>query len=71
MAVISVRINQEEARMLQYLTDYFHEDRSALFKKSLYEMYEDIQDIKFIDKYIDGSKKKKRKFVSADDLFGK
>lgn len=69
MAIVSVRLNQKEEKILKYLTDYFHEDKSTLFKKSLYEMYEDIQDIKFIDSYIDNSTKKKREFIKGDDLF--
>ena len=69
MAVVSVRLNKDEERILDYLTEYFHEEKSTLFKKSLYEMYEDIQDIKFIENYIEESKSKKREFVSGDDLF--
>jgi hypothetical protein len=37
MAVVSVRLNREEEKILNYLTDYFHED---------------IQDIKFIEEHI-------------------
>jgi hypothetical protein len=33
MAVVSVRLNDEEEKILEYLTDYFHEDKSTLFKK--------------------------------------
>ena len=69
MAVVSVRLNKDEERILDYLTEYFHEEKSTLFKKSLYEMYEDIQDIKFIENYIEESNIKKREFVSGDDLF--
>ncbi len=54
---------------LKYLSDYFNEDRSSFFKKSLYEMYEDIQDLKFVDKYIKDSSKGERRFISADNLF--
>nr|MDA3941542.1 DUF6290 family protein [Spirochaetia bacterium] len=59
MAVVSVRLNKDEEQILEYLTEYFHEEKSTLFKKSLYEMYEDIQDIKFIESYIEKSKVKK------------
>ncbi len=68
MAVISVRLNKEEEKMLNYLSEYFHEDKSTLFKKSMYNSYEDIQDIKFIDRYLQKSKKKKPDFVSGDDF---
>ena len=69
MAVVSVRLNKEEEKVLDYLSDYFHEDKSTLFKKSMQHLYEDIQDIKFIDKYINKSIKKKPEFISGDDFF--
>ena len=67
MAVVSVRLNKEEEKILNFLTEYFHEEKSSLFKKSMYELYEDIQDIKFIEEHI--SKRKNREFISGDDLF--
>lgn len=36
MAVVSVRLNKDEEQILDYLTEYFHEEKSTLFKKSLY-----------------------------------
>lgn len=69
MAVISVRLNDKEEKILEHLSDYLHEDKSTLFKKSLYELYEDVQDIKFVDKYIKDTSKRKRRFVAAADLF--
>lgn len=69
MAVVSVRLNDNEERILDYLTDYFHEDKSSLFKKSLFELYEDIQDIKFIESYEKKAKRKKPVFISGEKLF--
>lgn len=66
MAIVSVRLNEEEEKILAYLADYFHEDKSTLFKKSLYELYEDIQDIRFIEENIET--KKKQQFISASEL---
>ena len=68
MAVISVRLNEEEERILEYLSEYYHEDKSTLFKKSMYELYEDIQDIRFIESYISNGNKKSKKFLSAEEL---
>jgi predicted transcriptional regulator len=67
MAVVSVRLNREEEKILDYLTEYFHEDKSSLFKKSMFELYEDIQDIKFIEEHI--AKRKEREFISGEELF--
>ena len=68
MAVVSVRLNEQEEKILNYLVEELHEEKSTLFKKSLIEMYEDHQDIKFIDNYIQKSRKKKPTFISADEL---
>ncbi|MDA3955758.1 DUF6290 family protein [Oceanispirochaeta sp.] len=66
MAVISVRLNEDEEKILAFLSEYFHEDKSSLFKKSMYELYEDIQDIKFIEDHIEN--KENPEFISAEDL---
>ncbi len=66
MAVVSVRLNKDEEKILAFLADYFHEDKSTLFKKSMYELYEDIQDIKFIEDHIEN--KENQEFISAEDL---
>ena len=44
MAVISLRLNQNEEKMVDFLSDYFEQDRSALIKYSLRELYEDLID---------------------------
>ncbi len=31
MAVVSVRLNEKEEEILNYLADYLHEDKSTLF----------------------------------------
>ena len=66
MAVVSVRLNKDEEKILNFLSEYFHEDKSTLLRKSLYEMYEDIQDIKFIEAYRETAPS--RKFISGDEL---
>ncbi|MCK5521068.1 MAG: hypothetical protein KAI81_08140, partial [Candidatus Marinimicrobia bacterium] len=69
MAVISVRLNKEEEKVLNYLSKYFNKDKSTLFKKSLMELYEDIQDIKFVNSYIKSENKKEKNYITADELF--
>ena len=66
MAVVSVRLNEEEEKILSFLADYFHEDKSTLFKKSMYELYEDIQDIMFIENTIEN--RENQEFISAEEL---
>ena len=69
MAVVSIRLNDKEEEVLEYLTEYFHEEKSSLLKKSMFELYEDIQDIKFVDKYFEKKGFNKKNFISADQLF--
>ncbi|MDA3950478.1 MAG: DUF6290 family protein [Spirochaeta sp.] len=68
MAVVSVRLNEQEEKVLEYLTEYFHEEKSSLLKKSMFELYEDTQDIRFVDTYLEEKGLRKENFVSADDL---
>mgnify|MGYP001065614919 CR=1 FL=1 len=68
MAVVSVRLNESEEDVLNFLTEYFHEEKSSLLKKSMFELYEDVQDIKFVDNYLDKKGFDKKNFVSGEDL---
>ena len=64
MAVVSVKTNQEEEKMVDYLSEYFEEKKSSIIKRSLTEMYEDIVDKNIIDKF----EKEKHTFVNAEDI---
>ena len=68
MAVISVRLNKEEEKIIDYLSSVYDEDKSTLIKHSLNEMYEDFVDKKIIDDYELSEKRKKPKFVSSEDI---
>ena len=68
MGVISIRFNSDEEKILKKLSDYFHEDKSALIKKSLIELYENILDLNTITRYEEKEKKKKVSFTTAEDI---
>ena len=51
MAVMFVRMNREEEKMINYLSEYFEEEKSSIIKRSLIEMYENIVDRKVIDTF--------------------
>lgn len=68
MGVISVRLNKEEDEILKKLSDYYGMDKSNLIKKSLLDMYENIVDLDFIEKFEKKEKKGKTKFVTADEI---
>ena len=68
MAVISVRLNAEEEKMVSFLSNEFDKDKSSLIKLSLKEMYEDFVDKKIIDLYEAKEKKNKSIFLSAEEI---
>jgi len=68
MGVISIRFNSDEEKILKKLADYFHEDKSALIKKSLVELYENVLDLNTITKFEEKEKKKKVSFSTADEI---
>ncbi len=68
MGVISVRFNKDEEKILKKLSDHFHEDKSTLIKKSLFELYENVLDLNEIKKFETKEKKGKISFSSAEDI---
>ena len=68
MAVVSLRLNQNEENMVNFLSDYFQYDRSSLIKYSLNELYEDITDKRVITEFETKEKKGKIKFVDSDEI---
>ncbi len=68
MGVVSVRFNKEEEKIIRKLSDHYHADKSALIKKSLYELYENMEDIDIIKKYEAKEKKGKVVFFTADKI---
>ena len=51
MAVISVRLNSEEEKILEFLSTYYEEEKSTIIKHSLKDLFEDIQDRERIDEF--------------------
>ena len=68
MAIISLRLNQNEEKMVKFLSDYYEQDKSALIKYSLKELYEDIIDKQIINEFEAKEKKDDLKFVDSDDI---
>ena len=68
MAVISLRLNQNEENMVNFLSEYYEQDRSSLIKHSLKELYEDIIDKQIISEYEAKEKKEGINFIDANDI---
>lgn len=71
MGVISIRLNKDEEKVLKKLAEYFHEDKSALVKKSLLELYENVVDLDEIKKFEAKERKGKVSFFTAEDILKK
>ena len=70
MGVISVRLNEEEDKMLKRLMDHYGVDKSTVIKTSLYELYENIVDLDLIEEFEKREKEGKTSFVTAEDIVG-
>ncbi len=71
MGVISIRLNKDEEKILKKLSEHFHEDKSALVKKSLLDLYENVMDLDEIKKFEAKERKGKSSFFSAEDILKK
>ena len=68
MAVISLRLNENEENMVNFLSEYYEQDRSSLIKHSLKELYEDIIDRQVITEYELKERKENMKFIESNEI---
>jgi len=68
MAVISIRLNSEEEKMVSFLSNEYEKDKSSLIKYSLREMYEDFIDKKVIDDFEKKEKTKSILFINSEEI---
>ena len=68
MAVISVRFNSREEKILEILKKHYECDSSSLVKKSLLDLYEEIKDVEIIEQYEVKEKISKSGFVKIEDI---
>lgn len=68
MSVISIRLNKDEEKILKKLSEHFNEEKSALLKKSLFELYENTLDMDVIKKFEAKERKGKASFFTAEEI---
>jgi len=68
MGVKSVRLNSDEEKALEALTDALHMDTSGIIKKALWELYEDVQDAALIEAFEVREDAGDTAFAPIDDL---
>ena len=71
MAKISLRLNQNDEKMINILSEYYKKDKSALIKYSIKKLYEDIEDIidkQVISEYEAKEKNEKIKVIDSNEI---
>jgi len=68
MGVTSIRLNEEDKKILEYLKKHYHCDTSTLFKKSLRELFETIKDQEIIEEFEEREKAGQTKFLTIDTI---
>ena len=68
MAVISVRFNSKEEKILKTLKNYYNCDSSNLIKRTLLDLYEEIKDREIIEQFEVREKASESGFVKIEDI---
>jgi len=68
MAVISVRFNSKEEKILKTLKNYYNCDSSNLIKRTLLDLYEEIKDREIIEQFEIREKASESGFVKFEDI---
>ena len=68
MAVVSVRFNSKEEKILKTLKNYYNCDSSNLIKKTLLDLYEEIKDREIIEQYEVREKTSNSRFLKIEDI---
>jgi predicted DNA-binding protein len=68
MAIVTLRLNDEEEKILELLVKYFDADKSKILKEAMWDKYEDLRDQEIIEEFEKKERAGKVKFESADDL---
>ena len=68
MGTVTLRLNEEEHKILSILQKLLHEDKSKILKGALWDKFEDLCDCEVIENYEKKANAKKVKFESAGSL---
>jgi predicted DNA-binding protein len=68
MAIVTLRLNDEEEKILELLVKYFDADKSKILKEAMWDKYEDLRDLEIIGEFERKERAGKIKFESADAL---
>lgn len=68
MAIVTLRLNEEEAKVLDLLVKYFDADKSKVLKEAMWDKYEDLRDQEIVEEFEKKDRSGKAKFESGDAL---
>ncbi len=68
MSIVSIRLNNDDKKKLDYLTNSLHKDKSTIIKNSLNNLYEDLIDLDYINDFEQEEKEGQVSFISADEI---
>jgi Arc/MetJ-type ribon-helix-helix transcriptional regulator len=68
MALISLTLDQKEESMVDFLSEYYEQDKSSLIKYSIRELYDDIMDKQAIAEYEAKEKNGRVKFIDSAEV---
>lgn len=71
MAIVTLRLNDEEEEILELLVKYFDADKSKILKEAMWDKFEDLRDREIIEDFEKKNRTGKVQFASADDLIKK
>lgn len=68
MAIITLRLTDQEEKVLELLVRHFNQDKSKVLKDALWDMFEDLRDRELIEDFEKRLRAGKVEFVSPDDF---
>ena len=71
MAIVTLRLNDEEEKILELLVKYFDADKSKILKEAMWDKFEDLRDREIIEGFEKKNHTGKVQFASADNLIKK
>lgn len=70
MAIVTLRLNQEEEKILRLLVKHLDQDKSKILKEAMWDKFEELRDRELIEGYEKKNRAGKVRFESADGLLG-
>lgn len=71
MALVTLRLSEEEEKILALLVKHFDEDKSKILKDALWDKFEDLRDRELIEEFESKEAAGKAQFAPADDLLSR